>query len=534
MTNYLNLGDKSDVKEVISCLQPFLQDASALIKLGSGEKIQLVKQLKDDLENDVLQESWNDNARTLALETIKICTRDAEICAAFMESKGMELLLKLSGLEPPITELDDCVSQEALKCIANTLLLKPDTRKVFENNALVTACIARLKLPNLSIESKFLMARILFVLTADRLLVVEELLKDGTFTEHFTKLLRENVDAAMAPSHQAITPVMVISELLKLLFNLMMNAPRCNNIAVDTKQYESAVESIRDVLLKIPPAEPIPMAPPHSHAVHALLNFPVLPPSLFTSPSDAPKSLREKDAAGSYAIVDFLIQALKATVEHTLVDDDDDGCRGVADADELISPLALLMAKIATEDKAARSKMREKLLPDDTDRTKPLGKGKSFTHRLIQLLTCITLNNSREAMGELLFTLCDEDANVFAHRVGYGNAAGFLMSRNILIPQPGSDRAHDEPSEGRTINPITGQFDDCAPPVNLSEMTDEEKEREAERLFVLFERLRKTGVMEVQNPITEAYQSGRMQEMLDSEERARRGHGKAADRDKTD
>jgi hypothetical protein len=35
-------------------------------------------------------------------------------------------------------------------------------------------------------------------------------------------------------------------------------------------------------------------------------------------------------------------------------------------------------------------------------------------------------------------------------------------------------------------------------------MTDEEKEREAERLFVLFERLKKTGVVDVENPIAKA------------------------------
>ncbi|RUS34363.1 hypothetical protein BC938DRAFT_481003 [Jimgerdemannia flammicorona] len=39
-------------------------------------------------------------------------------------------------------------------------------------------------------------------------------------------------------------------------------------------------------------------------------------------------------------------------------------------------------------------------------------------------------------------------------------------------------------------------------------MTDEEKEREAERLFVLFEKL-KTGVMDVENPISMAMREGK-------------------------
>ncbi|KAL1839804.1 hypothetical protein VTK73DRAFT_3914 [Phialemonium thermophilum] len=48
-------------------------------------------------------------------------------------------------------------------------------------------------------------------------------------------------------------------------------------------------------------------------------------------------------------------------------------------------------------------------------------------------------------------------------------------------------------------------------------MTDEEKEREAERLFVLFERLKKTGVVDVQNPVEQAFREGRVQELDDDE-----------------
>ena len=53
--------------------------------------------------------------------------------------------------------------------------------------------------------------------------------------------------------------------------------------------------------------------------------------------------------------------------------------------------------------------------------------------------------------------------------------------------------------------------------VEMPEMTQEEKEREAERLFVLFERLKKTGVVNVRNPVEEAYRSGRIEELSDSD-----------------
>lgn len=65
-------------------------------------------------------------------------------------------------------------------------------------------------------------------------------------------------------------------------------------------------------------------------------------------------------------------------------------------------------------------------------------------------------------------------------------------------------------NENQHINPITGQYvsaeRDQGPA--LADMTDEEKEREAEKLFVLFERLKKTGIIDVENPIAKAMREG--------------------------
>ena len=48
-------------------------------------------------------------------------------------------------------------------------------------------------------------------------------------------------------------------------------------------------------------------------------------------------------------------------------------------------------------------------------------------------------------------------------------------------------------------------------------MTTEEAEREAERLFVLFERLNATGVVNVKNPVQQAMEEGRFEELSDSD-----------------
>jgi hypothetical protein len=107
-----------------------------------------------------------------------------------------------------------------------------------------------------------------------------------------------------------------------------------------------------------------------------------------------------------------------------------------------------------------------------------------------------------------MFQLVDSSPTALVDAIGYGYASGFLFSHNIPIPPN-----LQNPQAGRVdINPVTGQRLDAEPNLDLAQMTDEEKELEAERLFVLFERLRNLGVG-VENPVRTAQQSGRFEEM---------------------
>lgn len=75
------------------------------------------------------------------------------------------------------------------------------------------------------------------------------------------------------------------------------------------------------------------------------------------------------------------------------------------------------------------------------------------------------------------------------------------MTHNLPVPTglkndgktPSSTQSEDPGAkltlvDGLEINPVTGQRKDMEPVDPGPEMTDEEKEREAEKLFVLFER----------------------------------------------
>ena len=132
-----------------------------------------------------------------------------------------------------------------------------------------------------------------------------------------------------------------------------------------------------------------------------------------------------------------------------------------------------------------------------------------------------------------MFELSGKDASKFVQNVGYGFASGFLLSNNIQMPENALEaHALANPETSYPVNPITGQRLDAEAPSNEEPMTQEEKEREAERLFVLFERyvlanailltdadayfsLKATGVVDIKNPVEEAYTSGRIQELPD-------------------
>jgi hypothetical protein len=155
--------------------------------------------------------------------------------------------------------------------------------------------------------------------------------------------------------------------------------------------------------------------------------------------------------------------------------------------DTLASPLVSFIAKIqASAPPEVQDSIARALLPTDTDRKQALGKGNSLSARLLRLSVSPAHPVLKDAISNLLYQLSESDPNKFVHNVGFGYASGYLMSRGLPVPasaQSGAD------ASGAPINPVTGQRLDAESPDDLPPMTEEEKEREAERLFVLFERL---------------------------------------------
>jgi hypothetical protein len=349
-------------------------------------------------------------------------------------------------------------------------------------------------------DTEFLISRILFFLTYNTTLDFDVLIQQNDLAgsinrkiawhaKNFSQSGRRKSDTS--PQQDA-----AMCETLKLLFNITYHCPD------QVIKFTPSIEPLFHVLIHHPLPTP-PLQPPTSYILNALLNLDFKSaenktPDARSSPPPFPDSNSESIVPRLVTIFDM---AIKQHPER--------------DLDEAAAPLCTLLRRtyeLATPQ--MRFAMRRLLLPSDQDRDLPLGHSDTFASRLLRLSCSPHLPTLRDNISALLFELSDKNASKFIRNIGYGFASGFLTSQNIPIPAEEASGV-DEPEAD--VNPITGQrwaAEDRDAHKGV-EMTEEEKEREAERLFVLFERLKATGVVDVKNPVQQAIDEGRFEELDD-------------------
>ncbi len=162
-----------------------------------------------------------------------------------------------------------------------------------------------------------------------------------------------------------------------------------------------------------------------------------------------------------------------------------------AELDQIAAPLVTLLRRIYEfAPESVRKYMQWSIMPSDDERQQALGTSNTLSARLLRLSTSPMAPSMRENISSLFFELSDKDATSFVQNVGFGFASGFLLTHNVPIPENAMEAwsKGDTTNGENAINPVTGQRLDAEAPDHRAPMTEEEKEREAERLFVLFER----------------------------------------------
>lgn len=256
---------------------------------------------------------------------------------------------------------------------------------------------------------------------------------------------------------------MALVDTLKLMFNILQYYSQYSS------SFEPAVVHVLRILGLIKLPSP-PLQDPIPALINALLNLPIeaalsLPPDI--SADEQPQKVVER-------LLHLLEQAVSQYQD--------------IDLERLCVPLLTLIRRVyELAPKEIAKQVEGALLPSDAEREHPLGRSETLSSKLLRLSISPAAPNLGMGISALMFELSAKDPAVFVQNIGYGYAAGFLMAQKLPIPEYAQDSGKTDGSVPE-VNPITGQRRDMEPQDTGPEMTDEEKEREAERLFVLFER----------------------------------------------
>ncbi|KAK3495881.1 guanine nucleotide exchange factor [Neurospora crassa] len=472
------------------------------IGVSGPAKLQAVTTLVNKLTEDLKSKSLSPEERDKALEELKVYGRDPRSADPIFTKQGIETLTKHAFDSP-----SDTTSRNALRVLCNAMLLIPETRQRFVDLGYESKACEKLKNDNW--DDEFLATRVIFFSTYGTTVDLAKLIDEHHLAESMVANLARHASRISEHAKNKTKPdpmeLMALGETLRLLFNVTSKCPS----KVDC--FTAAVPHIVTLLLSLdipPPKGTPPLESPLGPLVNALMNLKLDSEEARSClyPKDAPPSLAEK-------LITLLDLSLKAYSDQEL--------------DATVTPLACIISSIyenAPADSPVRDFIRKSLLPSEEERNKVLGKGDTLPARLLVNMTNPIAPEFARAVSHLLFNVSDKDANKFVENIGYGYASGFLFQNNIPVPEGlGGDAEKGESSKAgqssrRAVNPITGQFLDTETFPDMPEMTMEEKEREAERLFVLFERAKKLGIVNVENPVAKAVQEGRFEELPDDYE----------------
>ncbi|KAH8588702.1 guanine nucleotide exchange factor [Bisporella sp. PMI_857] len=465
-------------------------------------KLKEVTRLMGILSSDLEKPSLLPHQRDAHLEQLKVYGRDPNYSDPIFTRQGIETLSCHAFNSPSLT-----TSRNALRCLANAMLLKPNTRKIFLELGFETKACNKLKNDNR--DDEFLVSRIFFLTTYEATVDIEKLVDQHHIAETVCGNIGRHARQYTTKQKKVkeLDPMedMALIESLKLLFNLTHFCPQRNAV------FSPALPHILLLLARRPVYESKPLEAPIGTLINALLNLPL-------EQKDNLHQFFPKETPSLH--VDRLIEILDKSTK-VYIDDD---------LESLVSPLLALMRKVyEIAPEKVQKHIQRFLLPAHDDRKQPLSRSESLAGRLLRLSTNATTPQIRESISTLLFDLSDKDATKMVQNIGYGFASGFLFSHNVPIPENALEawstnnsessqpRASDD-SSSKPFNPITGQHLESEPDIKMPQMSQAEKEREAERLFVLFERLRRTGIVDVQNPVAKAMQEGRFEELADDDD----------------
>ncbi|XP_034049026.1 synembryn-A isoform X2 [Thalassophryne amazonica] len=406
---------------------------------------------------------------------------------------------------------EEAQRKEAMKVLCNVVYNSTWAQERFSALRLMCGLIQRLS-SSLSCSSpssvQFYELRLMFLITALRPELSAQLLQEGGVSL-LTSALEGCLDIQWKEQYQCVfdptaLPISLdasqrIVEILKILFNITYSSHRQEPSEDDAALYRHLVAILRLCLMRkcllVDDTDEL-----QGHTVNLLSALPLQCLDVLLV---GPLESGSKECQGvNMDCVHTLLLFMEKRLE--LGDK----------VKEKLTPVLNLLTESCRAHRETRQYIRNHILPPLRDVSQRPEEGTTVKSRLIRLMTHVD-TDLKHCAADLIFVLCKENVRRFVKYTGYGNAAGLLATRGLLGGQrsrmSSSDTQYSTDSDSDTeeyrqvkdrINPVTGRVE-AEQPDPMEGMTEEEKEEEARRLIMLFNKLSRGNIIQPMGVNTE-------------------------------
>ncbi|XP_049791690.1 synembryn-A [Schistocerca nitens] len=486
-----------------------IDEASTVVKDFAEKHIQTYSFHENDKET--LERLWAALFRRLENENSEACHKYCLICIRLLSrdkvglcdhvtEKRVETLLKLAGLVPQEEALskasqksaDRDVMLEALKALCNIVYNSQQAQAICGQNHAVEAVIIRMRTypeGGWPITLKYFDMKLLFLITALCSSVRPTLrgpLHGYTYLVASLDLILKQSKGKPLMGEQ----VQFVCEILKVLFNLSLGVNQ-----TEEEPHHIRLGAILYQLLLLKSSNPAEL---NMHAVNLLVSLPGSCYSELLTLADRLCPPELECEGYNMAVVEIILELLDEKLEDQVI----------KKHPESLCPLLTVLAKGARYQRPIRKFLRARILPPLGEQvlTRP-EEGDTMRNKLCRLLTAANPDtNISQLAADLLFVLCKENVGRMVKYTGYGNAAGLLANKGLMLGGDGkkpdgysSDSEDSDTEEYQkyrdSVNPVTGCYEPPKPDPTAG-MSDEQKEYEAMQLVNMMDQLTRDALLQ--------------------------------------
>lgn len=474
-------------------LQDFITKNDKLFSFQELNSCSIQKELWNSLL-DLLKDQAFSECHSQALHILKILSRDKQYLDEILNQNFVELLLEKAALDQSSQSQQSsqdfkCIL-ESQKCIFNLVFSHEKSRSLFADSCLAKGILQRLSLSDIPHDVVMFDLKILFLLTA----LCSSCRSTIRFSLKGTDCLLAHLERCLAAGVDELdnNTVYLCCESLKIIFNLLLSSADATLGQDDDLELHCKLMQLIRKVLSVKSNALEKREDLKSHAINLMTN---LRPECYgelvpTSSTTSEDTYEGQDVSTLTVLLGYLEERLGKPTRVL---------------QEELLPVLTVLIQCASKQRTVRKCLRHRVLPPLRNVSRRPEQGEELRNKLCRLMTS-TVTQVEFLVAEFLFVLCKENVSRFIKYTGYGNAAGLLAHRGLMMGQNAdhvspyyssdSDSETEEYKQAENgINPITGSYE-TPRPNPLENMSEEQKEYEAIKLINMIDQLQRNGIIQ--------------------------------------